>query len=70
MNISTIAAADAEEIEKWQVEINTHFRLIDGMLHNYQTDHKAQDSRSAAKAITFCPFSLYSRHKWNCSVYT
>lgn len=37
-------------MKKWQVEINTNFSLIDGMLHDYQTDHKAQDSRLVSKA--------------------
>lgn len=51
-----MAAAEAEEIEEWQVEINTHFSLIDGVPQDYQTDHKAQDSRSVAKTTTVCPF--------------
>lgn len=54
-SISCIAAAEAEEIEKWQVKINTNFSFIDGMLNDYQTDHKAQD-RSVAKATSVCLF--------------
>lgn len=55
-SIFYIAAAEAEEIEKWQVEINTNFSLIDGMLRDYQADQKAQDSRSVAKTTTICLF--------------
>lgn len=54
--ISYTAAAEAEEIEKWQAEINTNFSLIDGTLRDHETDHKAQDSRSVAKATYICPF--------------
>lgn len=53
--ISYTAAAEAEEIENQQVEINTNFGLIDGMLHDYQTDHKTEDTRSIAKATFACP---------------
>lgn len=31
MHTSYIAATEAEDIEEWQVEMNTDFSLIDGM---------------------------------------
>ena len=41
-SISYIAAAETEKkIEKWQVEINTNFSLIDRRHHDHQTDQKA-----------------------------
>ena len=56
-SISYIAAAETEKkIEKWQVEINTNFSLIDRRHHDHQTDQKAQDSRLAAKATSVCLF--------------
>ena len=56
-NISYIAAVETgKKTEKWQVETNTNFSLIDRRLHNHQTDQKAQDSRLVAKATSVCVF--------------
>ena len=63
-SISYIAAAEAEERERWQVEINTNFSLVDGMLPDHQTDHKAQDSRSQRPHLSVLS-SLPSGYKWN-----
>ena len=56
-SISYIAAVETgKKIEKWQVEINTNFSLIDRRLHDHQTDQKAQDSWSVAKDTSVCLF--------------